>query len=80
VNRRVWAISSTEELSRTTSSATGGTRDHMPISPEFLPGELHYIIPLAETTWPVYGLLCLFRQLGRLGIPPFNDGVIRPHA
>jgi hypothetical protein len=113
------------------------------ISPEFLPSELHYIIPLAEqhgtearvaqydhalgrhvqygerlsdeeieplrklymeissrqdgplinswhqsskgtcppeTTWPVYGLLCLFRQLGDLGIAPFNDGVIRPHA
>lgn len=33
-----------------------------------------------ETTWPVYGLLCLFRQLGDLGIAPFNDGVIRPHA
>jgi hypothetical protein len=117
----------------------------MPISPEFLPSELHYIIPLAEqhgteariahydgalgrhvqygdrlsdeeieplrllyaeisvrghsplvnrwhqshdckgtcppeTTWPVYGLLCLFRQLGELGIVPFNDGLIRPHA
>jgi hypothetical protein len=117
----------------------------MPISLEFLPSELHYIIPLAEqhgtaarvahydsalgrhvqyaerlsaeeieplrqlyaeisakghgrlinswhqshdckgtcppeTTWPIYGLLCLFRQLGSLGITPFNDGVIRPHA
>ena len=115
----------------------------MPISPMFLPSELHYIIPLAEqhgtdarvahyddalerhvrygerlsaedieplrqlyteisakghgplinrwhqshwgtcpaeTTWPIYGLLCLFRQLGELGIVPFNDGLIRPHA
>jgi hypothetical protein len=116
----------------------------MPISPEYLPIELHYIILLAEqhgsearvahfdrslgrhvqygerlsaedieplrqlyteikakghgplinswhqghdckgtcppeTTWPIYGLLCLFRQLGRLGIAPFNDGVTRPH-
>lgn len=115
----------------------------MPISPEYLPSELHYIIPLAErhgsdariahydralgrhveygerlsdeeieplrqlyreisvkghgplinswhqnhsckgicppeTTWPVYGLLCLFDQLGRLGIAPFSDGVVRP--
>jgi hypothetical protein len=33
-----------------------------------------------ETTWPVYGLLCLFAQLGRLGIAPFNDGVVRPHG
>ncbi len=110
----------------------------MSISPEYLPSELHYIIPLAErhgsnarvakfdrrldrhveyaetlspddieplrqlhaeisakghrpviidwhngqrgegtcpreTTWPVYGLLCLFDQLGRLGVPPFSD-------
>ena len=117
----------------------------MPISPEYLPSELHYIIPLAEqhgtdarvahydpdldrhvqyaerlsaveieplrrlyseiitkrhgplingwhqghdckgtcpaeTTWPIYGLLCLFRQLGSLGIAPFTDGVVRPHA
>jgi hypothetical protein len=115
----------------------------MPISPEYLPSELHYIIPLAErhgsdarvaqydhrlgrhvayaetlsaedihplrrlytairakghgplinrwhqshdckgtcppeTTWPVYGLLCLFAQLARLGIAPFSDGVICP--
>jgi hypothetical protein len=117
----------------------------MPISPEYLPSELHYIIPLAErhgsdawvahfdhrlgrhmqsaerlsaddieplrklyteisanghgllinswhqghdckgtcppeTTWPIYGLLCLFAQLGRLGMAPFNDGAIRPHG
>ena len=117
----------------------------MPISPEYLPSELHYIIPLAElhgtdarvahydpalgrhvqyaenlspeeieplgqlytairdrdhgplingwhkghdckgtcppeTTWPVYGLLCLFRQLGNRGDAPFNDGAVRPHA
>ena len=117
----------------------------MPISPKYLPSELHYIIPLAErhgsearvarfdhrlgrhvrygetltaedieplrrlyaeicskgqgplinrwhqehddrrkcppeTTWPIYGLLCLFDQLGRLEIAPFNDGVIRPHG
>jgi hypothetical protein len=115
----------------------------MPISPEYLPTELHYIIPLAErhgsearvahydrrlgrnvqygetllaedieplqqlyaeicekghgplinswhrchdgkgtcppeSTWPVYGLLSLFAQLGRLGIPPFSDGVVGP--
>jgi hypothetical protein len=115
----------------------------MPISPEYLPAELHYIIPLAErhgtdarvtlydrrlgrhveyaeklsaaeieplrhlytkirdsghaalinqwyqgysgkktcppeTTWPVYGLLCLFRQLGNRGIAPFNDGAVGP--
>lgn len=115
----------------------------MPISPEYLPSELHYIIPLAErhgtdarvaqydrrlgrhveyaetltdddieplrqlyaeisakghgplisrwhqshdckgtcppeTTWPVYGLLCLFAQLGRLAIVPFSDGVVCP--
>lgn len=116
----------------------------MPISPEYLPSELHYIIPLAErhgtdariaqydhrlgrhvdyaeglseedikslgqlyteirdrghaaaingwhqshdckgtcpaeTTWPVYGLLCLFRQLGNRRFAPFNDGAVRPH-
>ena len=116
----------------------------MPISPEYLPEELHYIIPLAErhgsdarvaqfdrrlgrhvqyaetltaddieqlrrlyneisakghgplinswhqghdgkgtcppeTTWPIYGLLSLFDQVGRRGIAPFNDGAIRPH-
>lgn len=115
----------------------------MAISPEYLPNELHYIIPLAdrhgsdarvahydrrlgryvqygetlsredveplrqicaeisanghgplinswhrshegqgtcptETTWPVYGRLCLFAQLGRLGIAPFNDGAVCP--
>jgi hypothetical protein len=113
----------------------------MPISPEYLPSELHYIIPLAErhgsdarvayydrdlgrhvqyaetlsandieplrklymeisakghcalinswhhdswrtsppeTTWPIYGLLCLFEQLGKLGFTPFNDGVVCP--
>ena len=115
----------------------------MPISPDYLPSELHYIIPLAElhgtdarvaqydrtlgrhvqyverlsaaeigplrllyidirdrghaalingwhqghnckgtcppeTTWPVYGLLCLFQQLGNRGVTPFNDGVVRP--
>jgi hypothetical protein len=32
----------------------------------------------AETTWPVYGLLCLFAQLSELGIPPFNDSAVRP--
>jgi hypothetical protein len=117
--------------------------EHMPISPEYLPSELHYIIPLAErhgsdarvaqydqrlgrhveyaetltegdieplgqlyaeirakdhsplinswheshsckgtcppeTTWPVYGLLCLFRQLNKLGITPFIDGAVGP--
>jgi hypothetical protein len=31
-----------------------------------------------ETTWPIYGLLCLFNQLGELGIVPFNDGAVRP--
>jgi len=31
-----------------------------------------------ETTFPVYGLLCLFAQLGELGIAPFNDGTVRP--
>ena len=115
----------------------------MPISREYLPNELHYIIPLAErhgsdarvaqydrrlgrhveygetlsqneiellrqlyteivakghnslintwhqghngkgrcppeTTFPVYGLLCLFAQLGKLGIAPFTDGVVCP--
>ena len=115
----------------------------MPVSPEYLPKELHYIIPLAElhgseastasfdrrlgrhvpyvetlsaanierlrklytkisanghgslinnwyqdqdskgtcpteTTWPIHGLLCLFAKLGRLGIDPFNDGVVCP--
>jgi hypothetical protein len=115
----------------------------MPISPEYLPDELHYIIPLAErhgskarvayynrrlrrhveygetlsqdeieplrqlyaeisakghsrlintwheshsgeracppeTTFPIYGLLCLFAQLGKLGIAPFNNGVVCP--
>lgn len=115
----------------------------MQISPEYLPSELHYIVPLAErhgyearvvhfdhhlgrhveyaeklsaddieplrqlyteirakghsplinswyhghsgkktcpseTTWPIYGLLCLFAQLGKLGIAPFNDGAVGP--
>ncbi len=115
----------------------------MPISPEYLPNELHYIISLADrhgsearvakydahlgrhvqyaetlteadieplrqlyvkirakahcplinrwhrsqlrkdtcpsqATWAVYGLLCLFAQLGRLGIAPFDDGVVCP--
>ena len=31
-----------------------------------------------ETTWPVYGLLCLFAQLGDLGVSPFDDGAVRP--
>jgi len=31
-----------------------------------------------ETTFPVYGLLCLFAQLGDLGIHPFDDGAVRP--
>lgn len=112
----------------------------MPISPKYVPSELHYIIPLAErhgsdarvaqfdhargrhvryaetlsaadieplrqlyveinanghgplinswhqghdgkgtcppeTTWPIYGLLCLFQQLGDLGVAPFGDGL-----
>jgi hypothetical protein len=115
----------------------------MPISPAYLPSELHYIIPLAEqhgsearvavfdhdlgrhvqysetlsteviaalrklykeisakghgplinswyrshranktcppeTSWPIFGLLSLFAQLGRLGIVLFNDGAICP--
>jgi len=114
--------------------------DGMQISPEFLPAELHYIIPLAEqhgyearvvpfdrelqrhvvyaehlseadlaplrdlyaairakghadrinewhhnqsretcpaeTTFPVYGLLCLFAQLKKLDVAPFNDGTV----
>ncbi len=89
----------------------------MAISANYLPSDLHYIIPLAqkhgmdarvaqydrslgrhvqhgpainswhdsqtgtcppETTWPVYGLLCLFRQRGALNIAPFNNGVIGP--
>jgi hypothetical protein len=32
-----------------------------------------------ETTWPVYGLLCLFRQLGNRCVAPFDDGAVRPH-
>jgi hypothetical protein len=112
----------------------------MPISPKYVPSELHYIIPLAErhgsdapvaqfdhavgrhvryaetlsaediaplrplyaeilaqghvplikswlqgqdgkdkcpseTTWPIHGLLCLFQQLGDLGVAPFGDGM-----
>lgn len=110
------------------------------ISPEYLPQELHYIIPLAqrhgseapvgrrdsktgrvvtyaeklshqeidelrglyceirekehgpainrwykekwrncpnETSWPIYGLLCLFDHLNELGIAPFTDGKVR---
>lgn len=112
----------------------------MPISPKYLPSELHYIIPLAErhgsdarisqfdqargrhvryaetlsaqeieplrqlyaeitakghaplilswhkghegggtcppeTTWPIYGLLSLFQQLGDLGVAPFGNGL-----
>jgi hypothetical protein len=31
-----------------------------------------------ETTWPIYGLLCLFAQLAKLDITPFNDGVVCP--
>lgn len=31
-----------------------------------------------ETTWPVYGLLCLFAQLAKLDIAPFNDGSVCP--
>ena len=27
---------------------------------------------------PIYGLLCLFAQLGKLDIAPFNDGVVGP--
>jgi hypothetical protein len=118
----------------------------MPISQEYLPSELHYIIPLAEqhgtdarvskfdhrlgrhvsyaealsaqeieplrqlygeirakghslainrwheehgpgktpcpaeTTWPIFGLLCLFDQLRKLDVTPFNDGTVGPLA
>lgn len=115
----------------------------MPITPEYLPSELHYLIPLAElhgsearvvgydpalgrrvfyaerlsaedieplrllygqirdrghaalitgwyharspdcppeTSWPVYGLLCLFQQLGERGIDPFDDGAVSPRS
>lgn len=31
----------------------------------------------AETTSPTFGLLCLFRQLGELGVQPFNDESVR---
>jgi hypothetical protein len=31
----------------------------------------------AETSSPIFGLLCLFRQLGELGIQPFNDESVR---
>ena len=31
-----------------------------------------------ETTWPIFGLLCLFEQLSELGIAPFYDGVVGP--
>lgn len=31
----------------------------------------------AETIWPVGGLLYLFDRLSRLGVAPFNDGVVR---
>jgi hypothetical protein len=31
-----------------------------------------------ETTFPVYGLLCLFAQLAELNIAPFSDGTVRP--
>ena len=34
----------------------------------------------SETSWPIYGLLCLFNQLGKLGIAPFNDGAVRPES
>jgi hypothetical protein len=27
-----------------------------------------------ETAWPIHGLICLFGQLARLGVSPFNDG------
>ena len=27
----------------------------------------------AETSWPIWGLLCLFSQLRELDIAPFND-------
>ncbi len=33
-----------------------------------------------ETTWPIFGILCLFLQLGGLGTVPFNDGAISPHG
>jgi len=115
----------------------------MPITPEYLPSELHYIIPLAElhgsearvvgydpalgrrvfygerlsaeeieplrqlyvdirdrghavlitgwhqahwsdsppeTSWPVYGLLCLFQQLGERGVEPFDDEAVSPRS
>lgn len=32
----------------------------------------------AETSWPIWGLLCLFSQLGELDIAPFNDGAVGP--
>jgi hypothetical protein len=32
----------------------------------------------SETTFPVFGLLCLFAQLGKLGVAPFNDGTVGP--
>lgn len=31
----------------------------------------------SETSWPIYGLLCLFDQLNELGIEPFTDGKVR---
>ncbi len=31
-----------------------------------------------ETTWLVYGLLCLFKQLSDIGVEPFTDGTVRP--
>ena len=43
--------------------------------------EQHQLTPgfIAATTWPVYGLLILFQELGERGVVPFDDGEIRPH-
>ena len=30
----------------------------------------------SETTWPVYGLLCLFEQLAEIGVAPFTDRTV----
>lgn len=32
----------------------------------------------AETSFPIYGLLVLFSQLGDRGVVPFNDGAAHP--
>ena len=33
--------------------------------------------PDNEAAWPISGLLILFAQLGKRGIAPFNDGIVR---